>query len=1754
MKKLTPMLRRNFSSFYVRTGYLLWLSCLLMTAAYAQVNTGGNATTDGHRKQVIGYVTNWDAWKAASAGVPSAGALTHLNLDYSKYTILNYSFFGVASDGSMHSGDLRNKNINQPGSSQPPGDIFFTDIYSSWDLYLLFGELEAIQYISEAVKVRAEAQGFEVEVGGSSWNNPTWGLSGSLPLPLKKEGGAKGLLELGQENGVKVMASIGGWSMSKHFSEMAADPAKKARFIADCKRLIAVGFDGIDLDWEYPGPFEGMNFTGQDADFDNFASLVEDIRAAIGPSKLITAAMSAAPAKLQGFDWPRLQRSMDYFNMMTYDFAGGFSGKANHNAPVYPYADAETPEFNWQSTLNTLNQKGVPSNKINFGIPFYGRGVITDGAAELGKATVKRQDNVQPDGQISTASDFVNWPRDVYDGTPNHFYIKQKALGANSGWTRKWDNEAQVPYLVKDNYFLSYDDEESVGVKAGFINDNNLAGTIIWTAYGDLEIEGSATSFGTKLKRWSSVKSPLVNKINEVFANGGGGGPDPTCTAEGGTITGGPFNFTIDETPDNVTGVALSGQSGANSTWVITDEQGKILGLPPTLADVEAADFNDAGAGVCLIWHLSFDDGLQNAAVGNNASQLEGCFDLSNSIRVTRTNGDPGCTAEGGTIAGGPFDFTIDGTPDNVSGITLTGNSGANSTWVVTDEAGKILGLPATVAALEGVNFDEAGAGVCLIWHLSFEDGLQNAVVGNNASQLEGCFGLSNSLTVTRTDGSGGGDECPNVVSWTASDVYTGGQEAKLDGVRYRAKWWTQGDNPAQNSGASGVWEVTGTCGDDGGTDGGGGDDGNNDGDGEDGCTDITAWSAGNVYTGGQQAKLGGVRYEAKWWTQGNDPSQNSGPDGVWKSLGSCNDDGGDPDPNPDPNPDPDGCVAANGFKVVGYMPSWQGNVSNIQFDKLTHVNYSFLIPNADGSLQPLENLAKMQQLVQQARGTNTKVLIAVGGWLNGNDGAFTALAAQAGTRTAFINNLMSFVDQYGLDGVDMDWEYPREGNEPQDYELLMTELGQRLHSEGKLLTAAVVVSGWNADGVLTGVFDDVDFLNIMAYDGPEHSTIGQATGGLDYWLGRGLPKAKAILGVPFYSRDQAVSYADLLAQGASPNEDLFQGKRYNGIPTIKAKTQLAIERGGGIMIWELSHDTNDPATSLLTAISQVAGDPCGDGGGECQAEGGTLTGGPFEFTIDGEPDNVSGITLSGQSGANSTWVVTDEAGKILGLPPTLADVEAENFDGAGAGVCLIWHLSFENGLANAAVGNNASQLEGCFDLSNSIRVTRTEGDDGGGDGGGDPTLASKILVGYWHNFNNGSTTPRLSEVSRDWDVVNIAFAEPVGGASNMTFTPYEIYNGDVQAFKDDVALLKSRGQKVLISIGGANARVELNNDADREEFITSMTNIINTYGFNGLDIDLEGNSVALQAGDNDYRNPTTPKVRNLIAATKAIRTNIGADQFVLSMAPETAFVQGGYGQYGGIWGAYLPVIHGLRNEMNYIHVQHYNTGSMFGRNGQIWTPATADFHAALMEMLITGFPIAQTGQTFEGLRPDQVAIGLPATQAAAGSGYTPENVVQQAFDYLTKGTSYPGRSYTSAGVYPALRGIMTWSINWDLASGTQFSGSHRPYLDGLKGNAIAQPGVAARTGSPAEVALYPNPVSGDAINLSVSGTIRSEIENLTVRVVNTSGAVVFESPEGTFRSGTSTQSLDISGLGTGLYYYTVTTPSGTTSGKFIKH
>ncbi|MFF2886799.1 fibronectin type III domain-containing protein [Paenibacillus sp. NPDC057967] len=332
-----------------------------------------------------------------------------------------------------------------------------------------------------------------------------------------------------------------------------------------------------------------------------------------------------------------------------------------------------------------------------------------------------------------------------------------------------------------------------------------------------------------------------------------------------------------------------------------------------------------------------------------------------------------------------------------------------------------------------------------------------------------------------------------------------------------------------------------------------------------------------------------------------------------------------------------------------------------------------------------------------------------------------------------------------------------------------------------------------------------------------------------------------------------------------------------------------------------------------------------------------------------------------------------------------------------------------------------------------------------------------KIIVGYWHNFDNGSGNIRLRDISPDFDVINVSFAEPTNGPQGGTigFAPYNATDAE---FISDIQYLQSQGKKVIISIGGANGQVQLASTAARNAFVSSMKAIITKYGFNGLDIDFEGHSLYLNSGDSDFRNPTTPVITNLISAVRELHDFYG-DAFMLTMAPETFFVQVGYTFYGGSCiscdnraGAYLPVIHALRDILDWLQVQHYNSGSITALDNQYYAMGNADFHVAMADMVLTGFPIARNANYFfPPLRPDQVVIGLPANQNAGG-GFTSVAEVQKALNYLMKGQSYGGAYQLRGGSHPGMRGLMTWSINWDKYNNFQFSTNHRAYLDQLGG------------------------------------------------------------------------------------------------------
>lgn len=341
---------------------------------------------------------------------------------------------------------------------------------------------------------------------------------------------------------------------------------------------------------------------------------------------------------------------------------------------------------------------------------------------------------------------------------------------------------------------------------------------------------------------------------------------------------------------------------------------------------------------------------------------------------------------------------------------------------------------------------------------------------------------------------------------------------------------------------------------------------------------------------------------------------------------------------------------------------------------------------------------------------------------------------------------------------------------------------------------------------------------------------------------------------------------------------------------------------------------------------------------------------------------------------------------------------------------------------------------------------------------GGPVNLPAHALVGYLHaSFANGSGYTRMADVPDSWDVIDLAFGEPTSVTSgDIRFDRCPVAEcPNVESDADFKAAIKAKqaaGKKVLISIGGQNGQVQLTTTAARDTFVTSVSKIIDEYGLDGLDIDFEGHSLSLNADDTDFKNPKTPVIVNLISALKTLKAKYG-DDFVLTMAPETFFVQLGYQYYGtGPWGgqdpragAYLPVIHALRDDLTLLHVQDYNSGPIMGLDNQYHSMGGADFHIAMTDMLLTGFPVAgNANNVFPPLRPDQVAIGMPAS-TNAGNGHVPPAEVTKTLDCLTRKTNCG--SYATHGTWPALRGLMTWSINWDRYGGWEFQRTFDGYF-----------------------------------------------------------------------------------------------------------
>ncbi|CAM3469186.1 MULTISPECIES: glycosyl hydrolase family 18 protein [Saccharibacillus] len=283
---------------------------------------------------------------------------------------------------------------------------------------------------------------------------------------------------------LRTLISIGGWTLSKNFPAVMNDAAKRATFVSSAAAFMKNHkFDGIDIDWEFPGVTTEETPAGPN-DKANFALMLKELRAELdksvnaqGEKYLLTLAVGPAKRHYDGLDVGAIRQYADWMNIMAYDYYVGGGAPWGANAPLYGDSrSAATPDdMSVSAQVDRFLGGGLPSNQIVMGLPYYGRGF----AGVSGADPVNTPNAYQ---NASSATDFGTWEKGVFDYSD----LAKNYIGKN-GYTRYWNSNTKTPYLYNPSkqVVISYDDETSLQHKVGYAVDHNLRGTMLWEMSGD---------------------------------------------------------------------------------------------------------------------------------------------------------------------------------------------------------------------------------------------------------------------------------------------------------------------------------------------------------------------------------------------------------------------------------------------------------------------------------------------------------------------------------------------------------------------------------------------------------------------------------------------------------------------------------------------------------------------------------------------------------------------------------------------------------------------------------------------------------------------------------------------------------------------------------------------------------------------------------------------------------------------------------------------------------------------------------------------------------------------------------------------------------------------------------------------------------------------------------------------------------------------------------------------------------------------
>ncbi|XP_050296975.1 probable chitinase 2 [Anthonomus grandis grandis] len=271
---------------------------------------------------------------------------------------------------------------------------------------------------------------------------------------------------------LKVTLAIGGWNEgSANYSKLAADQNRRSRFVASAVDFIKkYKFDGLDLDWEFPGKRGGAP-----EDKKNFLLLVKELKAAFRKHNfLLTAAFGAGKDTIDiAYDVEGLSNYLDFMHMMCYDYHGAWDQKTGANAPL-----KSTDVLNVEYTINYMIKLGASPKKLVLGVPLYGRTFVLPEPLELGS---KRKPKL---GMVSTAVGFPG-PLTKESGFMGYNEICLELKNKTAPWKKYWDSESSTPFAVRGTHVITYDDEQSIFEKVKFAMEKNIAGIMVWSVDTD---------------------------------------------------------------------------------------------------------------------------------------------------------------------------------------------------------------------------------------------------------------------------------------------------------------------------------------------------------------------------------------------------------------------------------------------------------------------------------------------------------------------------------------------------------------------------------------------------------------------------------------------------------------------------------------------------------------------------------------------------------------------------------------------------------------------------------------------------------------------------------------------------------------------------------------------------------------------------------------------------------------------------------------------------------------------------------------------------------------------------------------------------------------------------------------------------------------------------------------------------------------------------------------------------------------------